>query len=91
MTYNLFFFFVTYNVYFTYLCKKVDICKNSLPQKSNHLIQKRMSFRSFKSIFEQILLETPLPNEDTWKLQTLQNAGLRNDQGWMEVLYRTYA
>jgi len=92
VTYSLFlFFFVICNVYFTYLCKKVDICKNSLPQKSNHLIQKRMSFRLFKSIFEQILFETPLPNGDIWKIQTLENAGLRNNQGWMEVLYRNFA
>jgi len=50
-----------------------------------------MSFRLFKSIFEQILFETPLPNGDIWKIQTLENAGLRNNQGWMEVLYQNFA
>ncbi len=48
-----------------------------------------MAFRLFKSTFKEILSETPLPYGHIWKLQTLQNAGIRNDHGWMEILYRT--
>ncbi len=51
-----------------------------------------MSYGSFKSVFKKILRETPLPNEDAWKLQKLGNAGLRNtNQNWLEVIYRTKA
>jgi len=61
------------------------------PKQSNKSKQKPMAFRLFKSVFEDILYWTPLPNGDIWTFQTLQNAGLRNNQGWMEVLYRTRA
>jgi len=60
-------------------------------KKSNRRIQKPMSFRLFKSIFDEILRETPFPDGDIWNIQSLQNASLRNDQGWLEVLYRTRA
>ncbi len=49
-----------------------------------------MSFRKFKLFFEEILRENPLPGGHIWKMQTLQDAGLRDDQDWFEVLYRAY-
>ncbi len=61
------------------------------PKKSDHLMRKHMSYRLFKATFNEILFETPLPYGDRWKLLTLENAGLRNDEGWMELLYRTRA
>jgi hypothetical protein len=61
------------------------------PKQSNKLKQKPMAFRLFKKTFQKILSETPLPEGDIWKIQTLQNAALQNDEGWMEMLYRTRA
>jgi hypothetical protein len=49
-----------------------------------------MSYGEYRSVFNKILYETPLPNGDRWNLLTLQNAGLRNTQGWWEMLYRTH-
>jgi hypothetical protein len=48
-----------------------------------------MSFRKFKLFFEKILRENPLPDGHIWKMQILHNAGLRDDQDWFEVLYRS--
>ncbi|CAF2087886.1 unnamed protein product [Rotaria magnacalcarata] len=50
-----------------------------------------MSFQSFKSTFDEILRQNPLPKKNTWKLQQLANMGYRSNQDWFEVLYRTRA
>ncbi len=50
-----------------------------------------MSYQQFKDIFYEILRNTPLPNGDRWDIRPLQNADLRNERGWTEVLYRTCA
>ncbi len=50
-----------------------------------------MSHQQSKDIFYEILSDTPLPNEDKWDIRPLQNADLRNERGWTEVLYRTRA
>jgi hypothetical protein len=50
-----------------------------------------MSYPKFQAIFYGILSQTPLPNGDKWNLKPLQNADLRNEHDWIEVLYRTRA
>lgn len=50
-----------------------------------------MSFREFKVVFKEILRQTPLPFGDIWVFQPLHDAGLRNNDSWIEVLYRTRA
>jgi hypothetical protein len=49
-----------------------------------------MSFRKFKLFFNEILHDKPLPGGHIWKMQNLQDLGLRDDQDWFEVLYRAY-
>ncbi|CAF0722961.1 unnamed protein product [Adineta steineri] len=49
-----------------------------------------MTSKQFKSYFNQILYENPLPFGYQWQLQHLQNSSL-NDPGWSELLYRTFA
>lgn len=47
-----------------------------------------MSYKDFQSIFQEILCQSPLPCGDRWTIQRLSNADLRNNKGWIEVLYR---